>query len=158
MHLPGDLPGRLRLVTLRPTRPCPHGQEKASETVCKPSSVPTLRSGTVIHLRRRLPDVSSGRPGSRATPLASNFRPTAPLFGLAPGRACPFHSGPRLPAAGSSLWRWSSPLGGRVLPATLRRGARTFLVSVTACADGTRDHPTISLDTDSTPGRQRDRL
>src|SRR4051812_25743775 len=101
--------------------------------------------GTVIHLRRRLPAVSSGRPGSRATPLASNFRPTAPLFGLAPGRACPFHSDPRLPAVGSSLWRWSSPCGGRELPATLRRGARTFLVSVTACADGTRDHPTISL-------------
>src|SRR5690242_6623769 len=70
--------------------------------------------GTVIHLRRRLPAVSSGRPGSRATPLASNFRPTAPLFGLAPGRACPFHpthhcwlsarlcgAGPRLSANGS---------------------------------------------------------
>src|SRR4029078_2161739 len=78
-------------------------------------------------------------------PLASNFRPTAPLFGLAPGRACPFHSDPPSLAVGSSLWRWSSPLGGRELPATLRRGARTFLVSVTACADGTRDHPTISL-------------
>jgi hypothetical protein len=32
-----------------------------------------------------------------------------------------------------------------VLPATLRRGARTFLVSVTAFADGIRDRPTISL-------------
>ena len=32
------------------------------------------------------------------------------------------------PPAGSSLWRWSSPRGGRALPATPRRGARTFLV------------------------------
>src|SRR5687768_236837 len=64
--------------------------------VCKPSSVPTLRSGTVIHLRRRLPDVSSGRPESGATPPPPDLRPTALLFGLAPGRACPFHSA-RLP-------------------------------------------------------------
>src|SRR6476646_4044043 len=27
----------------------------------------------------------------------------------------------------SSLWHWSSPHGGRALPATLRCGARTFL-------------------------------
>src|SRR4051812_25996026 len=50
--------------------------------------------GTVIHLRRRLPDVSSGRPESEATPLPPGLRPTALLFGLAPGRACPFHTGP----------------------------------------------------------------
>ena len=89
-------------------------------------------AGTVIHLRRRLPDVFSGRPESEATPLLPDLRPTALLFGLAPGRACPFHPAPfGFPnAAGSSLWRWSSPLGGRVLPATLRRGARTFLVSI----------------------------
>lgn len=50
------------------------------------------------------------------------------LFGLAPGRACPFHPARRPgPRADSSLLRWSSPRGGRVLPATLRRGARTFL-------------------------------
>jgi hypothetical protein len=29
--------------------------------------------------------------------------------------------------AASSLWHWSSPYGGRALPATLRCGARTFL-------------------------------
>ena len=39
----------------------------ASETVCKPSSVPILRSGTVIHLRRQLPTIFSGRPESEAT-------------------------------------------------------------------------------------------
>lgn len=52
------------------------------------------RSGTVIHLRRRLPDVFSGRPESGATPLLPDSRPTALLFGLAPGRACPFHTSP----------------------------------------------------------------
>ena len=31
------------------------------------------------------------------------------------------------PARASSLWRWSSPRGGRVLPAGLLFGARTFL-------------------------------
>src|SRR6187551_2468377 len=63
----------------------------ANEMVCKPSSVPRLRAGTVIHLRRRLPDVFSGRPESEATPLPPDRSPTALLFGLAPGRACPFH-------------------------------------------------------------------
>src|SRR5579862_3110125 len=48
------------------------------------------------------------------------------LFGLAPGRVC--RVSPRRPEpADSSLWHWSSPRGGRALPATLRWGARTFL-------------------------------
>ena len=33
----------------------------------------------------------------------------------------------RRPMSASSLWHWSSPRGGRALPATLRWGARTFL-------------------------------
>ena len=49
------------------------GLRVASETVCKPSSVPTLRPGTVIHLRRRLPDTSSGRPESGATHPCRTF-------------------------------------------------------------------------------------
>ena len=44
----------------------------------------------------------------------------------------------------SSLWHWSSPCGGRALPATLRCGARTFLTPV-RLPDPTRDHPTASL-------------
>ncbi len=50
------------------------------------------------------------------------------LFGLAPGRACPFH--PVETASrptDSSLLRWSSPHGGRALPAILLYGAQTFL-------------------------------
>src|SRR5439155_4925601 len=57
-------------------------------------------------------------------PAAAANRGIALLFGLAPGRARLVS--PR-PKPGSSLWRWSSPRGGRALPATLRRGARTFL-------------------------------
>ncbi len=46
----------------------------------------------------------------------------------------------------SSLWHWSSPHGGRALPATLRCGARTFLTPSTGLPPSpTRDHPTASL-------------
>src|SRR5687768_7049952 len=75
-----------------------------------------------------------GHPSVRPTrelsepPAAARRPPCAPLFGLAPARACPFHSGPSLATRpASSLWRWSSPRGGRVLPASLLCGARTFL-------------------------------
>jgi len=61
--------------------------------------------------------------GLGSAPLPAN-RVVALLFGLAPGRACRVSLRPK-PA--SSLWRWSSPRGGRVLPATSRCGARTFL-------------------------------
>ena len=61
------------------------------------------------------------RAGQRALPAS---RLVALLFGLAPGRACRVSLRPK-PA--SSLWRWSSPRGGRELPATSRCGARTFL-------------------------------
>src|SRR5204862_3484826 len=40
-------------------------------------------------------------------------------------RFTPSDGSRRRPA--SSLWHWSSPHGGRALPATLRCGARTFL-------------------------------
>jgi len=46
----------------------------------------------------------------------------------------------------SSLWHWSSPHGGRALPATLRCGARTFLTPFNGVApDVARGHPTASL-------------
>jgi hypothetical protein len=54
-----------------------------------------------------------------------------------------FHPVAGLPATDSSLWRWSSPRGGRALPATLRRGARTFLTP--AGRPAARDHPAASL-------------
>ena len=48
--------------------------------------------------------------------------------------------------AASSLWHWSSPHGGRALPATLRCGARTFLTPSTGSPPSpTRSHPTASL-------------
>ena len=69
--------------------------------------------------------------GLGSAPLPRGRSPTgcALLFGLAPGRVC--RVSPAVPAeaatADSSLWHWSSPRGGRALPATLRCGARTFL-------------------------------
>jgi len=53
-----------------------------------------------------------------------------------------FHSDPEGPA--SSLWHWSSPHGGRALPATLRWGARTFLTPIRSPGP-TRDRPAASL-------------
>src|SRR6516225_620812 len=44
----------------------------------------------------------------------------------------------------SSLWHWSSPCGGRALPATLRCGARTFLTPPRRTPPA-RSHPTASL-------------
>ncbi|CAN5783082.1 hypothetical protein BH24CHL8_BH24CHL8_02940 [soil metagenome] len=66
-----------------------------NETACKPSSVPRsrLRGRSSIY-GRRLPVASSGRPEGGAThPFRGVLSDTAEalLFGLAPGRACPFH-------------------------------------------------------------------
>ena len=63
--------------------------------------------------------------GLGSAPLPPANRGCALLFGLAPGGVCRVSLRPRGPA--SSLWHWSSPHGGRALPATLRWGARTFL-------------------------------
>ena len=92
-------------------------------------------SGTPV--ARRLMRPTRGR-GDAPLARPPNGR-GALLFGLAPGRACPFHPARhRRSPAGSSLWRWSSPHGGRVLPATLRRGARTFLVPPPVARRGPR--------------------
>src|SRR5436190_14494738 len=78
------------------------------------------------------PSAGDGHPSERPTrglsepPAAARTPPFALLFGLAPARACRV-SLPRLAARASSLWRWSSPRGGRALPANLLCGARTFL-------------------------------
>ena len=111
--------------------------ESASEAACKPSSVPLRTATTVIHLGRRSPDGSCSRPEGWAARLSPANRGCALLFGLAPGRVCRVSLRPRQPASASSLWHWSSPLGGRELPATLRCGARTFLTP-TGCPPSAR--------------------
>jgi hypothetical protein len=74
--------------------------------------------------------VTDDHPSRRPTrelseqPAAARRPPCAPLFGLAPARACRVSLPPK---RASSLWRWSSPRGGRALPASLLCGARTFL-------------------------------
>ena len=101
----------------------------ASEAACKPSSVPRLApSATVIHLDRRSPDGSCSRPEGWAAHLSPRRTGVAPSYlALLRVEFAAFHSVPEGPA--SSLWHWSSPRGGRALPATLRCGARTFLTS-----------------------------
>ena len=105
--------------------------EGASEATCKPSSVQRRapRGRSSIY-GRRLPAAFSGRPEGRATPPVPVAEATVPPSYLALLRV-EFARFTRRPGSrrdgGSSLWHWSSPRGGRVLPATLRRGARTFL-------------------------------
>ena len=71
-----------------------------------------------------------GHPSERPTrglseqPAAARSRLRPPI------RSCSGSSLPRFTPASlraSSLWRWSSPHGGRALPASLLYGARTFL-------------------------------
>ncbi len=70
------------------------------------------------------------RAGQRTSPPRTVARPrVAPsylaLLRVEFARFTPVGGSHRRPA--SSLWHWSSPHGGRALPATLRWGARTFL-------------------------------
>ena len=113
-----------------------HGiRGSVSEAVCKPSSVlPRLarRRGWPSIWGRRSPDGSCGRPEGWAAHLSpADGRPprVAPsylaLLRVEFARFTPVGGSRRRPA--SSLWHWSSPHGGRALPATLRCGARTFL-------------------------------
>ncbi len=61
-----------------------------------------------------------------------------------------FHSGlDRSRAPASSLWRWSSPRGGRELPATSHWGARTFLTP-TGCPTDARPSGRLADASDST--------
>ena len=89
------------------------------------------------------------RAGQRTSPPRTVARPwVAPsylaLLRVEFARFTPIGGLRRRPA--SSLWHWSSPHGGRALPATLRCGARTFLTPPTGSPPPTtRDHPTASL-------------
>ena len=99
----------------------------ASEAACKPSSVPRLAPRRRSSISgRRSPDGSCSRPEGWAAHLSPRRTGVAPSYlALLRVEFAAFHSGPGGPA--SSLWHWSSPRGGRALPATLRWGARTFL-------------------------------
>lgn len=89
MRQSGDLPRR-RGLTARVSLGA-----SVSKTACKPSSVPRSRPrGRSSIYGRRSPVASSGRPEDGAThPFQDVPADTmeALLFGLAPGRACPFH-------------------------------------------------------------------
>src|SRR5947208_15576650 len=92
--------------------------------------IPGERPVSRVLSRPASPSAGDGHPSVRPTrglsepPAATRTSPFALLFGLAPARACRVS----LPLArASSLWRWSSPHGGRALPASLLYGARTFL-------------------------------
>ena len=85
------------------------------------------------------------RAGQRASPPRSRPGGLRPPIWPCSGWSLPrFTPADRSRSAASSLWHWSSPHGGRALPATLRWGARTFLTPRGSPA-GTRDHPTASL-------------
>ena len=87
---------------------------------------PRRRSVSRVLSRGRCRHRPHGRPSIYATYPGAERAACAPLFGLAPARACRV-SLPLPKERASSLWRWSSPHGGRALPASLLCGARTFL-------------------------------
>ena len=126
-----------------------------SEAVCKPSSVPSraeARDGDGH------PSLAAGHPTAHAADPRAGQR-TSPPSPVARRRVAPSYlallrvefarftpNGGSRRRSASSLWHWSSPHGGRALPATLRCGARTFLTPPTGSPPSpTRDHPTASL-------------
>ena len=111
-------------AVIRPVRLSRIGGEPA----CKPSSVPLLgqRRRSSIY-GRRLPDGSSGRPEDWAArplpperPVSRTLEPRPPIWPCSEQSLPRFTPCPSCPGPGSSLWHWSSPRGGRALPATLR--------------------------------------
>src|SRR5262245_46374404 len=95
--------------------------------------------------------MAAGYPTARAADPRTRQRAGDPanrvsvlLLGLAPGRVC--RVSPRIPVArpaDSSLWHWSSPHGGRALPATLALRSSDF-PRAARCREA-RDHPIGSL-------------
>ncbi len=102
-----------------------------------------------IHLGRRSPGGSSGRPEGWAAHLSPRRTGVAPSYlALLRVEFAPFHSArtDTWPVrTASSLWHWSSPFGGRALPATLRWRARTFLEPRRPKPRAARGHPIASL-------------
>ena len=112
-----------------------------------------------IHLRppvaRRLMRPTRGL-GSAPLPRRGRPRglrpPIWPCSGWSLPRFTPRRPEGRRPA--SSLWHWSSPRGGRALPATLRCGARTFLTPPGRPADA-RPSDRLADPVESTRGQLR---
>jgi len=100
---------------------------------------------------RRLPDGSCGRPEGWAARPSRRTGWSPSYLALLRVELAAFHSAIAGKArnGGSSLWRWSSPRGGRVLPATLRWGARTFLTPP-GCPDDARPSGRLADQRDST--------
>src|SRR5439155_14083041 len=88
-----------------------------------------------IHLGRSVPRRLRRRTGGLAARPSRRTGWSPSYLALLRVELAAFHSGAEAPA--SSLWRWSSPRGGRVLPATSRCGARTFLTP-SGCPAGAR--------------------
>src|SRR4029079_943147 len=105
---------------------------------------------------RRLPDGSCGRPEGWAARPSRRTGWSPSYLALLQVELAAFHSGAEAPA--SSLWRWSSPHGGRALPATLRWGARTFLTPP-GCPGDARPSGRLADFPDSTAsGREDERI
>ena len=122
-----------------PRLPSARGFRASARAVCKPSSVPI---GASAPIGDGHPSEAVGRPTAHAADPRAGQRASPPAG--CPARVAPSYLAllqvefarftpslrPEGRATASSLWHWSSSRDGRVLPATLRWGARTFL---TAC-------------------------
>jgi hypothetical protein len=120
-----------------------------SRVLCR--STPKRRPTMAIHLRpsvaRRLMRPTRGL-GSAPLPRPVARHGLRPPIWPCSGWSLPVSLRPRPEsrASASSLWHWSSSHDGRVLPATLRCGARTFLTALRGSPRPVpRDHPTASL-------------
>jgi hypothetical protein len=104
------------------------GPSLASETVCKPSSVPRCdpRGRSSIYDGGCPPPLAADPRAERTRPCRAFARRLSylALLQVEFARFTPAQSVAR--PAGSSLWHWSSPLGGRELPATLRSRSSDF--------------------------------
>ena len=134
-------------------------RRSVSRVLCR--STPKRRLAMAIHLRpsvaRRLMRPTRGL-GSAPLPRPVARHGLRPPIWPCSGWSLPVSLRPRpegRPSA-SSLWHWSSSHDGRVLPATLRWGARTFLTARAGRPDRPRDHPTASLTSQVYPGRPAD--
>ena len=98
-----------------------------------------LSRGALRHHGDGHPSGAVGRPTAHAADPRAGQRTSSPTGGC-PSMGAPSYlallrvefarftpSGGLRRRSASSLWHWSSPHGGRALPATLRCGARTFL-------------------------------
>jgi len=142
-------PPRWPALRLSARSACATRTRRCGQRICKPGSVWSRSSWTIIPLGRRLPGASSNQPGRRGRFLPCGLAPACrPYSVLLPvgfamplrlpvarcALAAPFHPclsfRCRNPSAVCSLWHcpWGRPR--RALPGTAFRGARTFLPRV----------------------------